>query len=211
MLAAAAAATGIASAATDGSARANWKTNVITQMVVTPNYAAGYGAIAQTGAPTPAPSPTYTPIPGYVDFGKVIAGYSYLYRYAAQVAVISNDTNGFTVYGEGTADFSDGGTNSVAFNGTLFWLTSNAGNTPYSAATPFQKTTFSVTGSGATTGIAYGGSNPGPSAAVWSYPTSTNGQPANTATKGYDYELHLPSTAPQAIMSVYVVYTVIAN
>ena len=205
-----AAATGIASADTDGSAKATWKTNVITALTVTPNFQSGYGTVAPSGAPTPNPTPTYTPIPGYVDFGKVIAGYNYLYRYAAQVSVLSNDANGFSVYGEGTADFSDGGSNTVSFNGTLFYLFSSAGNTPYSPASPFRKTTFPVTGSGASTGINYGGSTPS-SAPIWTYPTTTSGLPGNQAVQGFDYELHLPSNAPTAIMSVYVVYTVVAN
>lgn len=201
-----------ASAATNGSTQITFKTNIIAQMTVTPNYASGYGPTGGSGSgSTPTPGPSAAAGSGYVDFGKVVAGYNYLYRNAAQVGVLSNDANGFEVYAEGTTDFSDGGSNTVVINGTLYWLASNGSNTPFSNATSFSRTTFPITGSGSTTGINYGGSTPPASALVWTYPNATIGQPSNTATQGYDYELRLPYNAPTAVMTLYVVYSVILN
>lgn len=200
-----------ASAESDGSMRANWKTNVIAQMTVTPNYASGYGPTGGAGSgATPTPGPSAAAGSGYVDFGKVVAGYNYLYRNAAQVGVLSNDANGFTLYAEGTTDFTDG-TSTMVLNGTLFWAVTSSGNSPFSNATSFSRTTYPITGSGSTTAISYGGSTPPSTAVIWSYPSATVGQPGNTATQGYDYQLRLPYNAPVAAMSVYVVYTVVLN
>jgi hypothetical protein len=201
---------GRASAESDGSTKLNWKTLTVLSSHVVPNYAAGYGPVAPIGAPTPTPGTLSSPGGGYVDFGGVVSGYNYLYRDAAQIHVTSNDSSGFTVYAEGASDFVNGAS-TMPIAGTLFWLLTNAANSPYSAATSFQKTTFPVTGTGATTGINYGGSAPPPTAMIWSYATSTIGQPSNEVVQGYDYELRLPSTAPNVTLSLYVVYTVMAN
>jgi hypothetical protein len=201
---------GRASAESDGSTKLNWKTLTVLSSHVVPNYATGYGPVAPTGAPTPTPGTSSSAGGGSVDFGGVVSGYNYLYRNAAQVHVTSNDSSGFTVYAEGATDFVNGAS-TMPIAGTLFWLLTNAANTPYSLATSFEATTFPLSGSGAMTGINYGGSAPPPTAAIWSYATSTLGQPSNEAVQGYDYELRLPSTAPNVTMSLYVVYTVMAN
>jgi hypothetical protein len=198
------------SAPSNGSTKLNWKTLTVLSSHVVPNYATGYGPVAPIGAPTPTPGTLSSPGAGYVDFGGVVSGYNYLYRDAAQIHVTSNDASGFTVYAEGATDFVNGAS-TMPIAGTLFWLLTNAANTPYSPATSFEKTTFPVTGTGATTGINYGGSAPPATATVWSYGSTTIGQPSNEVVQGYDYELRLPSTAPNAAMSLYVVYTVTAN
>jgi hypothetical protein len=201
---------GVASAESNGSTKMNWKTLTVLSSHVVPNYATGYGPVAPIGAPTPTPATLSSPGGGYVDFGGVTSGYNYLYKDAAQVHVTSNDASGFSVYAEGATDFVNGGS-TLPIYGTLYWLLTSGANTPYSNATSFEKTTFPVTGSGATTGISYGGSAPPPTALIWTYPSTTIGQPSNEVLQGYDYELRLPSTAPNAIMSLYVVYTVTAN
>jgi hypothetical protein len=192
-----------------GSAKANWQTNVVTQLTVTPNYAGGYGPQGGTGSgSTPAPGTRAALGSGYVDFGTVVAGYRYIYKNAASVSVMSNDANGFTVYAEGSTDFSDGGTNTLSIANALSWLLSSSSNTPFSPSTPFEKTASPVTSGGQN--IAYGGAPPA-TAMIWSSSTSTLGQPNNTATKGYDYELNVPSSAPLAAMTLYVVYTAVPN
>lgn len=201
---------GVASASSEGSTKMNWKTLTVLSSHVVPNYATGYGPVAPIGAPTPTPATLATAGGGYVDFGGVTSGYNYLYKDAAQVHVTSNDTAGFTVYAEGATDFVNGGT-TMPIYGTLYWLLTSGVNSPYSPATSFEKTSFPVTGTGSTTGINYGGTAPPPTAAVWTYPTTTIGQPSNEVLQGYDYELRLPSTAPNLVMDLYVVYTVTAN
>ncbi len=95
-----------------------------------------------------------------------------------------------------------------AIANTLFWLQTSGLNTPYSAATSFEDTTSPTTGGG--TGIAYGGAPPA-TATIWNSPSSTIGLTNNTAQRGYDYLLRLPSSAPQATMDLYIVYTVVPN
>lgn len=195
-----------ASAEQAGSARAIWSTNIVAQMTVTPNYATGYGPVGGTGSgATPAPGALASAGGGYVDFGSVVAGYDYLYKNAALVSVLSNDANGFNVYAEGSTDFTNG-TTTLPIAGTLFWLKSSGANSPFTNATPFERTSATVSG----TTITYGGAPPS-TALIWSYPSATLGQPNNTASAGYDYQLRLPDSAPQAQMSLYVVYTVIPN
>lgn len=196
-----------AKAASYGAARATWQTNVIAQLTVTPNYAAGYGPVTVSPPPSPAPAVGPLAASGYVDFGNVVAGYNYLYRDAAQLGVVTNDSNGFTVYAEGSSDFV-GGTSTLPLANTLFWLQTNAGNSPFSAATSFETTTSPTTGGG--TGIAYGGAPPA-TATIWQYTQSTIGLTNNMAQRGYDYLLRLPSSAPQATMDLYIVYTVVPN
>ncbi len=200
--------TATSNATSYGAARATWQTNIIAQLTLTPNYSAGYGPV--TSSPPPSPAPAVGPLApsGYVDFGNVVAGYNYLYKDAVQVGVVTNDANGFTVFAEGSGNFTDGGTNTLPIANVLFWLQTSGSNSPYSAATSFETTTSPVTGGG--TGIAYGGAPPA-TATIWKWPTSTIGQTNNTAQRGYDYLLRLPSSAAQATMDVYIVYTVVPN
>jgi hypothetical protein len=171
---------------------------------VTPNYQSGFGPTGGTGSgSTPAVGPAASLGGGYVDFGTVVAGYAYLYKYAAQVAVTTNDSSGFKVYGEGSTDFQGTLGSTQAMNSLLFWAYTGSGNTPFSAATPFQTTTFPTANGGQN--ITYGGSTPSSSSLVWS---STTG---GTISKGFDYQIHVPSSIATDTFSAYVVYTVIGN
>jgi hypothetical protein len=208
-----AAAPAFASAATDGSAQLNYKILPTVHATVVPNYASGFGPTSTSGygsGSTPAAGAGAVLDGGTVDFGNVVVGYDYLYKYAAQVTVTTNDRAGFVVYGEGATDLN--GSNPVPspttfpLANTLFWLLSSSGNTPYSPATSFSKTGANPLGGGAG-GIDYSGSGgvPPSSALVWSNPTS------GTLSQGFDYELQLASSIPASQFNVYIVYTVIGN
>ncbi len=202
---------GAAHASSSGSVSANWKTSIVINMSVAPNYQSGYGPQGGPSNATPAPGPSASLNGGYVDFGKVTQGYNYLYKYAAQVSVTTNDSSGFQVYAEGSSDWQSAGSGTWPIGTSLFWLPSASTNTPFTPAAAFDKTVATITGSGSTTGISYGPGGPPASALVWTYGGSTTGLTNNTANQGYDYELQLSSSIPAAQFSVYVVYTVVAK
>src|SRR5512146_1783783 len=85
-----------------GSVKLSWKTLPLIQLTITPNYQTGFGPQGGTGSgSTPAPGPGAVLNGGVVDFGnQVVQGFSYLYKFAAQAKVTSNDASGFTVYAE---------------------------------------------------------------------------------------------------------------
>jgi len=196
-----------AQSTTNGSTTVKWYANTIVKFNLTPNYADGYGTIKATfgtpGAPAPGPNALFQA--GSVDFGTVMQGNDYLYRYAAHVNVTTN-APGFVVYAEGSADFTGTGANTgntLAIGQTIYWLPSTPGggdgNTGFSPSTPFHKTT-----------------QPG---ATYNNPTITYGAypaPAVTSSSGsadyyYDYQLKLPSSASLGTYYVYVVYTVVPS
>jgi hypothetical protein len=198
------------SAAGYGSVELKWHSTPIITLAITPNYQSGYGPQGGAGSgSTPAPGAGASLGAGVVDFGtQVVQGYAYLYKYAVQAAVMTNDGSGFTVYAEGQTDIQDntaGGT--IPISQTLYWLKTSSGNTPFSSATPFEATTSPSCGVGC---IAYGGAPP-PSAVVWQYGSSTLGQPSNTLNQGFDYQLRLYSSPPADNFSVYIVYTAVGN
>ena len=181
-----------------------WHGQMLVSMSVTPNYSAGYGAILSKfggGNPTPQTGPG---APAAVDFGPVLSGDSYLYKFAAHVKVTTNDPGGFNLYGEGTADFiavSGGG--NAPLGSTLFYVNSVAGgndtNNGFNApAYPFQKTSGAVSGGPPPT-INYGG--------VYPSPISTTSTPL--ADFYEDYLLKVPPTAVSAAYTIWVVYTVV--
>ena len=146
--------------------------------VVTPNFQAGYGPQGGTGSGV---SPSVGPLAqlqgGYVDFGSsVVAGYNYLYKYAAQVSVTSTDSLGYSVYGEGSTNFSNGAT-TWPVGTTLFWLTSGSSNTPFSAASPFNVTSGTPTNGGQNINYT---SAPPSSSSSGSRPTSARRPTAST-------------------------------
>jgi hypothetical protein len=202
----------IAPAATaQGSAQLNYKVLPSVKAQVTPNYLSGYGPQGGLGSGvTPAAGPNASLQGGTVDFGNVMVGYQYLYKYAAQVAVQTNDTAGFVVYGEGATDLN--GSNPVPapstypIFSTLYWLVSNASNSPFTPAHSFNKTSGNPIAGGAN-GIDYSGSGGVPSAmsVIWTNATS------GSLTQGYDYELRLSGAMPASQFNVYIVYTVIGN
>ncbi len=202
---------GIASAASLGSAQIKYKINPTVRAQVIPNYLAGFGPIGGLGSgQTPAAGAGAVLGGGTVDFGNVVVGYQYLYKYAAQVNVQTNDAAGFIVYGEGATDLN--GSNPVPAPATfplaqtLFWLVSAGTNSPFSPAHTFNRTSGAAI-AGGSGGIDYSGVGgaPPPLAMIWSNATSGN------SSQGYDYQLRLSGAIPTSQFNVYIVYTVIGN
>jgi len=194
-----------------GSAQIKYKINPTVRAQVIPNYASGFGPIGGLGSgSTPAVGAGAVLGGGTVDFGNVVVGYQYLYKYAAQVSVQTNDAAGFIVYGEGATDLN--GSNPVPAPATfplaqtLFWLVSSGTNSPFSPAHTFNRTGGAPIAGGAN-GIDYSGTggSPPPLATIWSNPTSGN------VSQGYDYQLRLSGVIPASQFNVYIVYTVIGN
>jgi hypothetical protein len=199
-------------AVTTGSAQLNYKILPTVKAQVIPNYLSGFGPTGGLGSgATPTPGPSAVLNGGTVDFGNVVVGYQYLYKYAAQVKVQTNDAAGFVVYGEGATDLN--GSNPVPspatypIFSTLFWLPSSASNSPFSPATSFNKTMSTPIGVNGVNGIDYSGVGGTPPAmsAVWSSPIAGN------LVQGFDYELRLSGAMPASQFNVYIVYTVIGN
>jgi hypothetical protein len=195
----------------NGSAKVNYKVLPTVKMQVMPNYLAGFGPQGGLGSgSTPAAGPSAVLHGGTVDFGNVVVGYQYLYKYAAQVSVQSNDSAGFVVYGEGATDLN--GSNPVPAPATfplaqtLYWLVSASGNSPFSPATTFNKT-IGIPLAGGANGIDYSGTGGVPSAGAMVWSTQT----AGNLVQGYDYQLRLSSVIPISQFNVYIVYTVIGN
>jgi hypothetical protein len=196
---------------TTGSAQLNYKILPTVKAQVIPNYLSGFGPTGGLGSgQTPAVGPNAVANGGTVDFGNVVVGYQYLYRYAAQIKVQTNDSAGFVVYGEGATDLN--GSNPVPapaaypIFSTLYWLQSNASNSPYTPATSFNRTGGNPLAGGAG-GIDYSGVGgvPSPMSVVWSSATGGN------LVQGFDYQLRLSGTVPASQFNVYIVYTVIGN
>jgi hypothetical protein len=194
-----------------GSAQVNYKVLPTVHAQIVPNYATGFGPQGGFGSgSTPAAGAGAVLNGGTVDFGNVVVGYQYIYKYAAQLSVQTNDAAGFVVYAEGATDWN--GSNPVPTPATwpilhtLYWLTSNASNTAYTPAKSFAKTAGAPIAGGAL-GIDYSGVGGKPSAGsvVWSYPGSGN------VTQGFDYQLRLPGSIPTSQFNLYIVYTVIGN
>ncbi len=172
-----------------------------------PNYAAGYGAIAAVFGTQPAPvhgidAPSVGA--GAVDFGTVMAGKQYIYRYAVHLNVFTNSATGFNLYGEGAADFyNQTDASSVSLNQTVFYVHSTASgdvNTGFTPGLPFQRTSAPTIGSGFSTlpEIDYGG-----------YPSPVASVSQPTADLYYDYEMKVPPAATAGSYFVWIVYTVV--
>jgi hypothetical protein len=200
-----------ASAPSLGSAQINYKILPSIKAQVVPNYQSSFGPSGGLGSgSTPAAGPSAVLGGGTVDFGNVVVGYEYLYKYAAQVSVQTNDAAGFVVYGEGATDLNGSAPVPVPATwplaSTLFWLVSNAANTAFSPANSFNKTsTGAPVGLNGVNGINYGGGAPSPASMIWSNPGAGN------LSQGYDYELRLSGSIPISQFNVYIVYTVIGN
>lgn len=195
--------------AATGTVNVNWYVTGVVKLSLTPNYNAGYGPVLATFGTQPAPSPG----PGAclqgcaVDFGTVEQGSSYLYKYAAHLQIITNDGNGFNVYGEGAADFTDGAGNTLPLSESLYYLSSGAAtdsNTGFSPGVPFTVT-------GGTVNPAVPDFTTAPTITYTAYPapmfTSTS------ATNNYyqDYELKVPYAAAAVSYYAWIVYTVVAQ
>ncbi len=193
-----------------GSTLVKWSAQSVLTVALTPNYYAGFGAVkAVIGTqPTPTHGPNATLDSGAVDFGGVLGGTTYLYKYAAHLSVTSNDPNGFYVYGEGAADFyntADASTQSLST--VLYYLNSTSGspadgNTGFSPGLPFYKTNGMVANNGQFTT---------PSITYISYPAPIATSPTQNGNFYYDYELKVPPAATAGLNYVWIVYTVVAR
>ena len=183
----------------------SWYMTPTLQFTLTPNYTSGYGSV-------PASFGTQaTPVAGAgaclqgcsVDFGVVQQGKTYLYKYAAKLSVNTNDTNGYNVYGEGTADFSDGSGNTMSLAQSLFFLPSVASgdtNTGFSPSYPFSVTSGTVNPTTPPT-ITY---------AVYPAPIASVAT-AGTSNVYEDYQIKVPYSATVSSYSAWIVYTVVAK
>lgn len=192
-----------------GAVHVKWFAQAIVKVTLTPNYFTGFGAVKATfGAqPTPTHGPDAGPGVGQgsIDFGNVLSGTDYLYKYAAHLQVTTNSTTGFNLYGEGAADFVNQSGGSEPISSTVFYLNSTSGsppdtNTGFSGALPFQRTagTPSSTSFGLPPTIAYTG-----------FPAPIAVSPTPTADFFYDYELKVPPSATGGNYFVWIVYTVV--
>jgi hypothetical protein len=194
--------------ASTGSVTVQWYAQAAVKFVLTPNYASGYGTVkAVFGTqPAPAPGPAACLQGCAVDFGSVLAGTDYLYRFASHLSVQTNDVNGVNVYGEGAADFfntADG--SSAPLNQSVYYLSSTSGgadaNTGFSPSLPFYRTNGGVAGNTF---------NTTPTITYASYPApivSTNSNA--TSDFYYDYQLKVPPIATSGTYYVWIVYTVV--
>lgn len=196
-----------ASSAT-GSVTVQWYAQAVVKFALTPNYASGYGTVKAVFGTQPAPVPG----PGAclqgcaVDFGSVLGGTNYIYKYASHLNVQTNDVNGVNVYGEGAADFvnqADG--SSAPLNQAVYYVPSSSGgadtNTGFSPGLPFYRTTNAVSGN------SFGSA---PTISYTAYPPAI----ASTNVSGasdfyYDYQLHVPPLATGGQYYVWIVYTVV--
>jgi len=192
-----------------GPVKVQWYVTGILKFTLTPNYNTGYGPVpAKFGTqPTPNPGAGACLLGCADDFNTVVQGGQYLYKYAAHLHVVTNDANGFLVYGEGSADFSDGGANSFPVSGSLYYLPSGAtsdSNTGFSPGYPFNKTSGTVNPSTPLFGSA-------PTITYMTYPAPMFTATAPTADYYQDYELKVPANAPVSSSEyfVWVVYTVV--
>ncbi len=202
--------TNVSTGPVPASALVKFKTTPFIKMSVTPNYNSGFGAVkAATGAqPAAVAGPSASLGAGSVDFGNVIGGYAYLYKYAAHLQVISNASN-FAVYAEASADFTQNTDNgnpptsptgtTLPINQTLFYLPSGAtsdSNTGYSAGKPFHA------GMGTFNSPTLGDSGK-------TFSPIYTGAINSTANLYYDYQLRTEPTVSGGYYFVYVVYTVV--
>lgn len=182
------------------------------KFTLTPNYNSGYGPIPATFGTPPAPTPgAGACFQGCaVDFGTVMAGSTYLYKYAAHINVHTNDTSGYNLYAEGAADITDSHGNTIPIAQSLFYLASGATtdpNTGFSSGLPFMATSATV--NPPTPDI-----NTAPTVTYASYPAPLFSTAiAGTSDYYQDYQFKVPYTAVSGGFTyfVWIVYTVIAK
>lgn len=207
-LAAVALATGRARAQTAANATVKWYGTAIVKLTLTPNYAAGFGSVKAVFGAQPAAThgPDAVLDGGSVDFGSVLGGTQYLYKYAAHLNVFTNSPTGFNVFGEGAADFynqTDSTTQSIAQ--ALYYARSTSGspadtNTGFSAAMPFYRSAGAVSGGSYATA---------PTITYAAYPAPIASSTSATGDFYYDYELKVPALATTGHYFVWIVYTVV--
>lgn len=204
-----------ASSSVSGTTLVKWSTQAIITMSLTPNYASGFGQVKAVFGTQPAPThgPDATGVgQGSVDFGSLLSGTDYIYKYAAHLHVVTNDVSGFLLYGEGAADFyntNDGSSQLLA--STLYFANSTSGspadpNNGFTPGFPFQNTSGVVSPAqpnpNATPSINYNGTYP-------SSPVATSANASNDFY--YDYLMKVPVAATAGKYFVWIVYTVVAQ
>jgi hypothetical protein len=185
-----------------------WYSQARVNVTLTPNYYPGYGSVKATFGAQPAPTTGPDSAAGAVDFGPVLSGAQYIYKYAVHVNVQTTSSAGFDLYGEGAADFynqADG--SSQTLSSTLFYVPSTSGspadsNTGFSPGYPFYRTAGMVTG---------GSFSVPPTIAYTTYPAPIASTSAENQDFYYDYELKVPPAATAGAYFVWVVYTVMAQ
>lgn len=198
-----------AAATATGSVTVQWHNPPVIHFTLTPNYYTGYGAVKAVFGTQPAP--THGPgAPATVDFGTTIAGDTYLYKYAAELTVTSNDSNGFYVYGEAATALtnnSDGSQYSFTQYQPLYYLASGAtsdSNTGFTPGLPFSQTNGIVSGGGDLV------TSPA-SITYTTYPAPIATSSTANGTFYYDYEFKVPPTATSGNYYVWIVYTVVGQ
>lgn len=198
-----------AGAQATGTVNVKWNTQALVKVSLTPNYASGFGQIVATIGTQPAPThgPDAVSGGGSVDFGNVLAGKNYVYKFATHLNVTSNSTAGLEVYGQGAADFYNTfDMTTVPLSQAVYWLNSTSGsgdsNTGFSPGTPFQA---------ATSGVSNNGQFTTPSISYGVYPAPISSSAAANADFYYDYQLKVPATATSGLYYVWIVYTVVAG
>jgi len=201
-----AAAAGVSSPVT-----AKWHTQAVISFTLTPNYYTGYGSVVAEFGTQPAPThgPGATGVgAGTVDFGSTLAGKTYLYKYAAHLHVVTNDTSGFLVYGEAAAALTNNTDNTTyPISQALFYLNSGAtsdSNNGFTPGLPFNQTGGLVTGGSDSI------SNPA-SITYSGYPSPIATESATSSDLYYDYEFKVPDTATSGNYYVWIVYTVVGQ
>lgn len=186
-----------------------WNTQAVIKLSLTPNYATGYGAVKAVIGTQPAPThgPDATGVGlGDVDFGTVASGTSYIYKFAAHVNVTSNDPSGFSLFGQGAADFQQtAGSGTMSTSQTLYYVNSvpsgTDANTGFSSGIPF---------SNAVSGVSAFSYTLAPTIAPpYGMPIATSITANNDFY--YDYELKVPPTATTGLYYLWVVYTAVAR
>jgi hypothetical protein len=192
-----------------GPVNVEWHALPIVNFTLTPNYYAGYGAVLATFGTQPAPTagPGASLRGGTVDFGKAISGDTYLYKYAAHLAITTNDPNGFLVYGEAAEVLTNNTDTSIYPGQYLYYLPSGASsdsNTGFTPGLPFAQTAGSV--SGGTDSI----TNPA-TITYASYPSAVAQSSAANNDFYYDYQFKVPDTATGGNYYLWIVYTVVGQ
>lgn len=197
-----------AASSSNGSVTVKWYEQAVVKFALTPNYSSGYGTVKAAFGAQPAPAPgSGACLQGCaIDFGNVLAGSDYLYKYAAHLNIQTNDVNGVNIYGEGAADFyNQNDASSVSLNQAVYYLASTSGgtdsNTGFSAAYPFYRTSAAVSGN--TYGTA-------PTVTYSTYPAPIAFTSSSAASDFYyDYQMKVPPTATTGAYFVWIVYTVV--
>ncbi len=198
-----------ASASTkSGSTTVKWYSQALVNVSLTPNYYPGFGAVKAAFGAQPAPTHGPDTALGAVDFGTVLSGAAYLYKYAVHINVTTTSANGFNLYGEGAADFFN------QSDGARRFSHRRCTTCPLRTVRPLIPTPvlardircFGPPGAPSSTSF-----NPAPTISYVTYPAPIASTATANADFYYDYELKVPPTATAGYYFVWVVYTVMAK